>query len=191
MTAQACEIITIDGVEYGMRSLPLTPYLESQTPPITSEQIAEWYSTACWRCYIGHWRIEADQLLLDRMIGGRHMEPFEIDMTRIFPDRPAPILADWFTGKLRLPLEPMLIYAHRGWASSFRYERIIHVRAGQVVRERHVDHTSRFLAACGDIHTLLDVDRNPHSLSWLTDEGRALIAEHLGIDLPPTDSDEG
>lgn len=189
MTAQICEVLSIDGAEHGMRSLPLVPYLEAQSPKIDLERISPDYCTALWRRYIGHWRIADGRLLLDRL--GTISEQRDIDLGEVFPGRSRPIVADWFTGKLRLPGEPELVYVHMGWGSTFRYERIIHVHAGLVVRERHVDHTARFLAHYADLHRLLtEAPDGPEAmiglngLTWLTDEGRALIAEHLGIFFP-------
>ena len=207
MTAQYWEDISIDGMTAGMTSRPLDAWLAKQSPPLDMEAICPCFTTALWRGYIGQWRITDNQLWLDRMTrdtetsgerlgapaaelifanDGRRL-PMEVDMRLIFDGNAGPIDCDWFTGKLRLPLEPALVYVHMGWASTYRYERILHIRQGRVVRERHIDHTVRFLAAYGDLHRVLTERDHPEDriglqgLTSLTDEGRILVAEHLGL----------
>jgi hypothetical protein len=195
MTAQMREIVTIDGAEHEMCTLPLAPWLAVQTPPLNMERICPSYSSALWRRYVGHWRITEENLFLDRL--GTVEESRDIDMGEIFAGRAGPIAADWFSGKLRLPGEPELIYVHMGWGSFYRYERIIHIQAGRVVRERHVDHTARFLAYCETL-TRSDIEYPENGeerfglrgLTWLTEEGRALVTAHLGIVFPTDDSDQ-
>ena len=207
MTAQCWEEITIDGNRFGMTSLPLDAWLATRSPPLDMKIICPWFTSMLWRGYIGLWRIEADRLWLDGMTRDTDADPdcpdrlparlicvqpgqilsIEVDMRLIFDGAPGPIDCTWFTGKLRLPLEPQLTYVHMGWGSTYRYERIIHVQQGRVVRERHVDHTARFLATYADLRDVLTESDHPdhlmglRGLTWLTDEGYALVAEHLGL----------
>ena len=193
MTSQCWEIITIDGARLGMLTLPLDAWLATRSPPIDMEKLSPWVNSACWRGYIGLWRLEDGRLWLDGItcdtLGSDDCpdSPPEIDMRPIFDGDPGPIECTWFTGKLRVPLEPELAHVHMGWMSTYRYERIIHIRQGKVVRERHVDHTDRFLATYANLRWLLVETSHPdhqiglQGLTWLTDDGYALVAEHLGL----------
>ncbi|MCL4768244.1 MAG: hypothetical protein KJZ80_18650 [Hyphomicrobiaceae bacterium] len=185
MTAQMPEIIVLDGTEHALTSLPLEPLLDSMDP---RPDIGEWVdfgTTALWRGYVGHWEIAAGSLYLTRL--GTSEPDVDLDLDRLLPGRAPPVLASWFSGKLVVPQGDMLLYVHMGWGSCFARETILHVRHGHVWKRRDVDHTERFLAMVdGSRHLLSDgvIPGRGHNipcLSWLTDEGRALVRDRLGL----------
>lgn len=130
MTAQGGEIIAIDGTHYELLSLPLEPYLHALSKPIDFEELSGITSTALLRGYRGHWSLRAGLLYLDALETAHDGEFFDV--------LPTPLLASWFTGKLRVQSGKCLFF-YAGFARVHEYERIIHVHRGRITRERHVD----------------------------------------------------
>ena len=187
MTAQALEEIIVDGVQYDLMARPLDAYLDTLNPCPNMADLSGFHCSALWRGYIGVWELQADRLFLQRLRGGWSFdeggEVPDIDLSRIFPDGPRPIPAIWYSGKLSLPLGPMLQYVHMGWGSFYQFERIIYVHHGRVARVRHVDHTARFLAACDEARLFAPRENveGCGPLHWLTDEGREIWDEFENI----------
>jgi hypothetical protein len=185
MTAQCPESLLIDGKPYWLESLPLEPLLYSLDPPPDFGRWIRTWASCLWRGYIGHWQIIDGKLFLTRL--GTYDDDVDIDLDYLFPGRKPPIFASWYSGKLRVPVGDQLLYVHMGWQSRYERERILHVRHGHVVKERNVDHTERFLATVAQCPHLTSADgviegrgHNIPSLSWLTDEGQALVERRLG-----------
>jgi hypothetical protein len=121
MTAQLHEnLILDDGTK---KSMDFCPPLPEHHPRIIERTPAEReiedsdtlaFSTACWRRYIGTWKIMDGSLFLVE-IRGKY---------KIVGDEP--ILADWFTGVLRFPEGKLLHYVHMGFGSV--YEDEVHVK---------------------------------------------------------------
>lgn len=88
-------------------------------------------STACWRCYQGTWEVRDGQLFLNS-IDGR----FKLVGTE-------PLLADWFTGVLRVPRGETLAYVHMGFGSVYAEELHIHVERGRVTGKRVYDNRGK------------------------------------------------
>jgi len=115
------------------------------------------------------------------------MPTLEADLSRIFRGRAVPVVADWYSGILQIPEGAHLYYAHIGFGGLYRYERRIEIEAGRIIRVDPLDNTERFLS--GFKTDSLDLDYpivngrafGIEPLGWLTDEGRALIKEKLGI----------
>lgn len=134
MTSQASEICRLGGTDYEMLSDPLESYLEQlATYPDLSPVIC----SSCWRGYRGHWEIKRGKLYLHRLLAPCGTRLAKVG--RLFPGCEYPIAATWFTGKLRLQVGEELLGFYAGWNRVHEGERILHVRSGVVVRERHVD----------------------------------------------------
>jgi hypothetical protein len=98
MTAQIHEVLFIDGEKMSMAFCPPLPM---DHPRIVAEDLDAvvkrspesriLFSTACWRGYQGTWRIEDGRFFVVRVEGRYRL------------DGDAPLLADWFTGVLRVP----------------------------------------------------------------------------------------
>lgn len=58
-----------------------------------------------------------------------------VTVSDLFARRSPPILADWFTGRLRCPVGELLRYVHGGYMSTFERDLLIDVEKGRVVRE--------------------------------------------------------
>jgi hypothetical protein len=137
MTAQVHERIILEGEE---RSMAFCPPIPRDHPRITGLEYDEVrkgveagsitsfiYSTACWRRYIGTWKLDDGRLYLVALDG----------VYRVVGDEP--IFADWFTGVLRIPSGNMLHYVHMGFGSVYEFETHIKIENGVVIEERRID----------------------------------------------------
>jgi hypothetical protein len=97
-------------------------------------------STACWRGYTATWKIENEHLYLIK-VETCMSQPREISLSDIFPDRSAPILADWFSGLVRIPRGKMLHYVHMGYDSTYERELFLTFEKGKLIAQEEVDNT--------------------------------------------------
>jgi len=139
MTAQAMEIIYIDGVKHHMASLPFGQYLDdlNNTPKF------RWQSTACWRGYTGTWKIKDDKLFLiglDGYIRTIDKRNQKFDISYFFPEQNE-VFAEWFTGEIRIPIGELLQYIHMGYASVYEKDLLIQIEDGMVINKREIDNT--------------------------------------------------
>ena len=98
------------------------------------------FSTACWRQYIGTWEVK-DGMFYLVSIDGRY---------RLSGN--APILADWFTGTIRIPQGKMLHYVHMGYGSVFERELHVRIENGKVTKSKTIDNRNK--------------DISKHDLGW-------------------------
>lgn len=128
MTAQVAEQLDYLGEMLSMCSQPLDSFFEAagRSPRFAAN------STACWRGYVGHWRIEADRLYLisirAELEGGS-----AVTLNQIFPGYSERVWAHWFSGTLRCPRGRLVKYVHAGYGSSFEADLFIEIRRGVVV----------------------------------------------------------
>jgi hypothetical protein len=54
-----------------------------------------------------------------------------------------PLLADWFSGVIRIPRGKMLHYVHMGFGSVYEQELHIKIEQGRVVRSRLIDNRGK------------------------------------------------
>ena len=148
MTAQFSENIEVEGKPYSLHSTPLGPWLSEVKPPVRFVAT----STACWRGYIGTWRIEQQRLYLVNLAGEVFTdekasyadETFRtrtVTMDDLFPGWPDGVFAHWYSGELRIIRGNLVRYKHQGWMSRFEFEQYLTVEAGVVVGERFVHNT--------------------------------------------------
>ncbi|MHC4700880.1 MAG: hypothetical protein ACYTFQ_09920 [Planctomycetota bacterium] len=140
-TAQIPEKLLYKGKEYRLTSLPLEKYFDAERGK--PKQLRP-TSTACWRGYVGTWEVTDKTLYLKslgRYRGGGSYE--EIPFSVCFKDRKPPIMADWFTGALRLPQGKMLRYVHMDFESIYEKDLYIGIRKGKVVSETLIDNKGK------------------------------------------------
>ncbi len=133
-TAQQPDVIVIDEVSHPLNTNPLEPYLAtlSERP-----KGLEARSTALWRGYVATWTLQAGKLWL-QALGAEHHEKIgkqyqrrEIDLWDVvFPDSPAPVAADWYTGALIIPDGKLVEYVHMGYGSTHERYIVIIIRNG-------------------------------------------------------------
>jgi hypothetical protein len=178
MTAQAPERIIIDDRSRELYAQPLYRLLASRRMSDLFEDGDGW-STACWRRYRGTWEIVGGRLHLvhlNVMWPDERPLPLELRarLLRAVPCQDFPIPADWFNGRLRIPIGRRLVYSHHGWSHWFERERVIAFKHGVVTRDREVDTRAmleRRLARDPDMRSFLDGTevREPGPLVWFDD----------------------
>jgi hypothetical protein len=144
------ERLIYKGKTYMMCSTPLETYFEEEHPRPREFDAT---STACWRGYIGTWKIEGGRLCLLKLIrerweideetGESRDWEEEIPLSLLFGEEKPPILAVWYSGVLRLPQGEQLRYVHMGFGSIYEKDLYITVKKGRVVREQVVDNRGK------------------------------------------------
>lgn len=133
MTAQIHESLFLDGEQTSMACCPPIPEDHPRVLSFGHEAAMARnpdsfiFSTACWRGYLGTWGIMEDKLFLLKVVGVHELDGEE------------PLLADWFSGELRVPRGELLQYHHMGFASVHEQELIITIEKGQVTERRLID----------------------------------------------------
>ena len=100
MTMQMPEKIRVRGNFHTTYATPLSGWLslmEAEGRPAGFRVSC----SACWRGYVGTWEVRDDALwVMD--IHATGPDGREISAQDIFPGRDFPVLADWFSGEIRL-----------------------------------------------------------------------------------------
>ncbi len=109
-------------------------------------------SSGNWRGYVATWEIDGEELYLKGIdsylcSGQTEISCKKVKLKDLFPgkvqnDR---ILADWFTGKLRIPDGKQLQYVHMGYGSSYERDIILDIQKGKVGELTIVDNTKATL----------------------------------------------
>lgn len=141
-TGQITERIVDNGVNKGMATCLLE--LDSVTFSELEGRIPKKLSsTALWRGYIGHWKIENDSLFLDSVMvgaqGGRRFVPAAIDDIYASRRTSSGYFADWVCDTLRVVSGDIMRYVHMGWKSDWENEEYLMVEGG-LVKDRVVYH---------------------------------------------------
>ena len=134
MTAQAHELLIIEGERTSMASCPPIPKKHPHIKLLTDEEIKAIkdlpmviFSTACWRQYIATWELKDGRLYL-------------VDIKGIFAKTTDhPIFADWVDCELRITSGDVLRHVHMGFETVYEFENYIKIEDGIVIEERRVD----------------------------------------------------
>lgn len=136
MTAQVEEKLIMDGEELAMSFCPPLPLEDPRLIRPDEDEMEEdedgmVFSTACWREYIGTWEIKDGKFYLVGVVGRFRLTGGE------------PLLADWFTGVLRVTRGEILHYIHMGYGSVFEEELHITIRKGIVKGTKVIDNRNK------------------------------------------------
>lgn len=137
MTAQIHERLIFDGQETSMAFCPPLPEGHSRVIEIDPDKAEHddsdsiLFSTACWRGYQGTWEIKDEQFYLVDLRGRFRLQGEE------------QLLADWFSGVLRIPRGEMSQYVHMGFGSIFEEEVHVKIVAGKVVALRVINNREK------------------------------------------------
>jgi hypothetical protein len=137
MTAQVHERLILEGEETSMAFCPPLPENHARIRELDSAELERaslpgiLTSTACWRGYVGTWEIKGGWFYLVDIVGRYRL------------DGSGPILADWFTGVIRIPRGERLHYVHMGFGSVYEEELHVKIEKGEVVRSRVFDNGNR------------------------------------------------
>lgn len=133
MTSQIREVLLTDGEQLAMAFCPPLPTEHPRLRAVAPmrnvsrglERIIR--STACWRGYVATWSLDKGRLFLVRVEGRYQLDGAE------------PLLADWFTGVLRVPRGETLVSVNMRFGSVHESELHIKVASSVVVASRTVD----------------------------------------------------
>jgi hypothetical protein len=137
MTAQVHEGLIFDGEEMSMAFCPPLPEKHPRIIPVDpddpkrAESDFILFSTACWRRYQGTWEIKDGRFYLVALRGRFRLAPG------------GPLLADWFTGVIRIPRGELLQYVHMGFGSVYEEEVHVKIERGVVVASRTIDNRGK------------------------------------------------
>jgi hypothetical protein len=138
MTAQIADRIIIGNKRYSLFSEPFHVFLITAYKDIPRP---EWIhllpsSTANWRGYQATWSIVDNQLFLTKITGIYQNERGtlkRLNLKLIFGGAD-PVMANWYSGTLKIPDGRMLKYVHAGYGSQYQKEHRIMVSKGIVQR---------------------------------------------------------
>jgi hypothetical protein len=137
MTAQVHERLIFEGEETSMAFCPPLPEnhprILSAAPGAAARDASDSIlnSTACWRRYQGTWKLEDGRFYLVDLRGRFRLSPGE------------PLLADWFTGVIRIPRGELLQYVHMGFGSVYEEEIHVKIERGVVTASRTIDNRGK------------------------------------------------
>jgi hypothetical protein len=139
LTAQYPDKIKYDGIEYSLNTNPLEPYFEKNP-----EKRPQWYSTALYRGYVGHFEIIENQLFVTDITIPRHYTDSDgksktksISIYKqIFPDGEK-VKIDWYSGILILPYGEMIEYVHSGYASVYSNYFLLEIKKGDFKKDKN------------------------------------------------------
>ena len=149
MAAQQPDRIVIDGVTLQLYSNPLEEYWIHSA----KKRPAFIAHTYCERGYIATWEIRNNQLYLIDLEGNFIHRSFlsgksklRLSIQTLFSTYTGNgVLAQWFTGKLRVPIGRMRWYVHEGYESRFEKEIIISVTNGSITKRVTLDFANQRL----------------------------------------------
>ena len=148
MAAQLPDKILFEGEQLNLYTNPLEQFwinAKKVKPPFIS-------SPECIRGYVASWEIRGRKLLLKDIDGyyDRNFilfrKPARYSLRKLFPrSKNRPVVANWFSGKLRVPIGGMTLYEHSGYDSRFEKEFIVTIHEGEVVKVVTIDFKEKSL----------------------------------------------
>jgi len=140
MTVQFPEVLRVEGHDYAMLDTLYTPLDRCRDTDVRERMgnLRE-ATTAHRRGYVGHWEVKRKRLWLiglsafvfDPGTGKTEWYDNPRALRWLFPDRPAPVFAEWFTGELASPRgRRTRAQARRG---TWPHVRVFRVEGGRVL----------------------------------------------------------
>ena len=156
MAAQLPDKVLVDGQQWDLFSNPLEQYWMRQYKkrpnfvPLPN----------CKRGYIANWEIKDNQFFLNSIDGNHEkrslffgVEQLRFSLKDLIPkSNNKPVLAKWFSGKLRIPKGRMTLYNHQDYNSRFEKETIITIDKGTLTKMVTIDYTRSVMTIDAD-HT--------------------------------------
>jgi len=117
MTQQAAEILLYQDIEYKITTEPLRQYLKLKG--------FEFYviNTACWRGYVGKWKIDDNKLYLTSLYANLKSNE-KVGLDFLFP-REKEVFADWFCESIWIPQGEIIGYISNSYFSTPVFEESI------------------------------------------------------------------
>jgi hypothetical protein len=153
--AQYPEKLRIDGKEESLMATPLEDFWSTARPrPDTLTQT----SWACWRGYVGTWEIIDNKLCL-LQLARTEIKPKddsfeEASITlplKSFFGTDGPVLAEWFSGVLRVARGQVLAQVNTGYASVYEEDLFLIIDHGNVTSRRLVKNSKASITSESDL----------------------------------------
>jgi hypothetical protein len=148
MAAQQPDKISLNGEQLDLYSNPLEQFWIN-TKKVRPRFIS---SSECIRGYVAGWEIRDNKLLLTDIDGSYERnfiffrKPAQYSLRKLFPrSKNKPVRANWFSGKLRVPIGSMTMYEDSGYDSRFEKEYIVTIHEGEVVKMVTIDFKKKSL----------------------------------------------
>jgi len=136
-TGQIPDLLIVGGDTLRLYANPLELYF-TQGYPREFPGLMGCGSTACWRGYQAIWTIIDNKLYLLRIQSCHRAEQCSdtrpANLQQMFGDRfkDGKVFANWVTDSLTAPFGNSLRYVHMGYASTYEYDKLISVKAGNI-----------------------------------------------------------
>jgi hypothetical protein len=153
--AQYPEKLRIDGKEEHLMATPLENFWGAEHPRPNTLTQTSW---ACWRGYVGTWEIIDNKLCLLQL--ARHEirpkedtfveESIDLPLQPVF-GTPGPVLAEWFSGVLRVARGQVLVQVNTGYASVYEEDLFLTVDHGNITSRRTVTNTAASITSESDL----------------------------------------
>lgn len=143
-TAQAPDVLIMDGEPQSLDTNPLAPYLRAHPDALPR---SEYSSSGNWRGYVATWEVTGGRLLLRKIdVAFPNPAPREDDYSplirnvidEVFPGEKE-VVATWYSGTLIIPSGKMLEYVHMGYGSTFEHYTLVTVSEGSVIKSLDLD----------------------------------------------------
>jgi hypothetical protein len=153
--AQNPEKLRIDGKEESLMATPLEEFWSAARP---RPELLSQTSWACWRGYIGTWEIIDNKLCL-LQLARTEIKPKddsfeEVDISlplKSFFGTDGPVLAEWFSGVLRVARGQVLAQVNTGYASVYAEDLFLIVEHGLVTSRRVVKNSTAAITSESDL----------------------------------------
>lgn len=141
-TAQAPDILKVDGKTYSLHSNPLSAVLAEHEDRLPKPEVV---SSGLWRGYIATWSVRDGRLWLDNVemptrdyatYNAPESKKFRSVTKELFQDDGASRVATWFTGHLIVPTGKIVNYVHMGYGSTYSEYLVLKIVKGEVKQQR-------------------------------------------------------
>ncbi|MDR2871917.1 MAG: hypothetical protein LBV45_05240 [Xanthomonadaceae bacterium] len=140
-TEQIPDFIEIDGESRPLFAEPFNQVLEA--PERWQAFVRDYAPGQCsanWRGYQAYWSIRDAKLYLQRLLREACQCREEMPLDVFFPGQDAPVLADWYSGTLLIPLGQPGRGRHMGYSTEYERYWIVEVQNGQIVSRNLITH---------------------------------------------------
>lgn len=139
MTAQIPDVLIYEDEAVRLFTTPLEQYFDTlrHRPQFGNT------CTALERGYVAQWKLDAGQLWIVDLTA-TFPDGSCVTLRSLFPDSDGRVLADWFTGELRIPRGKRLKYIHMGFSSIYESELKIQIKQGVVGDIQLADNLTNF-----------------------------------------------
>lgn len=149
MAAQLPDCIILQGEKFDLYSNPLEKYWELRN----KKRPAFHVTPICKRGYIATWELFDKNLILRGIDGNVENRFFlfwkktvRFTLKMLFSKAgTGGVKANWYSGKIRIPLGKRLLYVHNDYDSRFEKEMVITIDKGAVVRTVTLDNVQQKL----------------------------------------------